>query len=218
MAAALHNPSTLPVLQGLVAYMILCAISWAQVPPPPPVPLGSDPSRVARKLAETREKLNRTHAVNATAQRAVQYSRLYVDRASKALRLGKPFVADRLLAAADALSHIADHQQHLRGGNGPKPPPGDIGDHLQRVYFRTRQAPYFLQQADDPEAKPFPKWARDFYQLATRAYERHDFVAADENAKCADEVVTALENLAQAASPARVPEPPPPPPPGGPRP
>jgi hypothetical protein len=98
------------------------------------------------------------------------------------LQADKPFVADRLVAAADSLSHIAGHQRHLRDEDRPKQPspPDDIAGHLWRVYFRTRQAQHFLQQANDPEARALPKWARDFYQLATRAYERHDRVAADE--------------------------------------
>lgn len=224
MAIPLHNPIALPILQSLVALAVVSGVAWAQmVHPPPPPPPGLDTDRVADRLTDLRRKVQGTHAADATAQRALQYSRLYLDRAKKALQADKPFVADRLVAAADSLSHIADHQRHLRDEDRPKqpPPPDDIAGHLQRVYFRTRQAQYFLEQANDPEAKALPKWARDFYQLATRAYERHDLVAADENAKCAEEVVKALENLAQAASPTKIPgppPPPPPPPPGGPRP
>jgi hypothetical protein len=115
--------------------------------------------------------------------------------------------------AADALLHVAEHQQHLRAADGPKgpSPAGEIRDHLQRVYFRTQQADYFLSQSHDSRAASFPKWARDFYQLAVRAYERKDLIAADENAKCAEEIVKALESLAQAASPANIPAPPKPP-------
>jgi hypothetical protein len=99
-------------------------------------------------------------------------------------------------------------------GGGPKgpPPAEEIKDHLQRVYFRTQQPDYFLQQSQDPRAASFPKWARDFYQLALRAYDRKDMIAADENAKCADELVKALENLAQAATPMNIPPRPPRPP------
>jgi hypothetical protein len=108
--------------------------------------------------------------------------------------------------AADSLLHIAEHQQHLHTGGGPNgpPPPPLTSDQLQRVYFRTRQADYFLAQSHDPRAASFPKWATDFYQLAVRAYERKDMVAAGENARCAEEVVKALESLAQAAASANV--------------
>ncbi len=46
-----------------------------------------------------------------------------------------------------------------------------------------------------------PEWARSFYQSAMADYEQKDFVGADENAKASEEVVKALENIAQAAMP-----------------
>ncbi len=194
----------------------LAAISvlfWMQAAPPgpprPPGPGGAD------RIADIRRKLSATKAVDVTAQRAVEYSREFLANAEKASRSGQSFQADRMAEAADSLLHVAEHQEHLRAGDGPAgpPPAAAVKDHLQRVYFRTQQADYFLSQAHDARAASFPKWARDFYQLAVRAYERKDFVAADENAKSADEIVKALENLAQAASPDLTPPPRPPQPP-----
>jgi hypothetical protein len=188
---------------------------WGQRPPQPGPPGPPKPpgSALSDHLAEVRRKLKYTNAVNLTAERALKYSRGYLDSAERALRSGQSFAAGRLAEAADALLHIAEHQQHLRTGGGPKgpPPTKEMKDHLERVYFRTQQADYFLNQSHDPQAASFPKWARDFYQVALRAYERSDMVAADENAKCAEEVVRALENLAQAAAPTLNPPPPPPP-------
>jgi hypothetical protein len=118
-----------------------------------------------------------------------------------------------MAAATTALLHVAEHQQHLRNGGGPKTPgPQEIEMHLHRVYFRTQQADYFLREAHESGAAPFPQWARDFYQLAVRAYDRREWVAADEDVKCAEEVTVALESLAQAAnesagSPPRPPRP-----------
>ena len=182
------------------------ALFWARGGPPGPPP---DP---ATRLAEIRTRVNATKPVDVTAQRALVYSRLFLASAEKDLRSGQSFKADRMAEAADALLHVAEHQQHLRAGGGPKgpPPAGPTADHLQRVYFRTQQADYFFQQSGDKRAAAFPQWARDFYQLAVRAHERNDLVAADENAKCAEEIVKALENLAQAATPGIGPPAPPP--------
>ncbi len=193
---------------GLLASVL--AFAWAQSQPPGPPPR---PGPLDRR-AELRRKLNSTTAVDITAQRALEYSRGFLASAEKASRSGQPFMADRMTEAADALIHVAEHQQHLRTGGGPKgpPPAADIQDHLQRVYFRTQQADYFSLQSHDPRVKAFPRWARDFYELAVRAYERKDLVAADENAKCAEEIVKALENLAQAATPTGAAPPPPKPP------
>lgn len=187
---------------------VMLAILWGQAEPPrPPQP---PEARLEVRLADLQRKLESTKAVNVTAQRALQYSRDYWDKAEKARRLGQLFRADRLAEAADALFHIAEHQEHLRTGGGPKGPSAleTLPDHLQRVYFRTQQADYFSHQSQSREAAAFPAWARDFYQLALRAYERRDGVASDENAKCAEEVVRALESLAQAATLAAIPPPP----------
>lgn len=184
--------------------------------PRPPHPPGPDANRTGTHLAEIRQRINETKPVDTTAERALEYSRSYLNKAEQALRARQVFVADRLIGAADALDHIAEHQQHLQTGPGPKGPPypQEMSEHLQRVYFRIQQSDYFFEQSHDTEAAGFPKWARDFYQLAVRANDRQDMVAADENAKCAEEVVKALENLAQAASPrpAGPPAPPAPPP------
>lgn len=197
----------------LLSVRLLCSQPG---PPYPPQPGPLDSRHVADHLADVRNNLERTNAVNATARRALEYSRSYLGRAQNALRSNRPFVADRFVGAADALRHVAEHQEHLRVTGGPKgpPPPPDLQRHLERVYFRLQQADYFLAEAHDPVAASFPKWARDFYQLAVSASGRNDPVAADENAKCAEEVVKALENLAQAATGQPGPPSPPPPPPG----
>jgi len=168
-----------------------------QQPPPPPVP-----PKPSDRLAEILRQAATTKAVDKTAQRALAYSRAFAESGEKRLQSGQSFAADRMAEAADALLHVAEHQQHLRTGVEPKgpPPPVPVEDQLQRTYFRIQQADYFLSQTHDARATSFPKWSRDFYQLAVRAYERHDLLAAGENAKSAEDIVRALENLAQAAA------------------
>ena len=207
--------AALRTIGGLGPLLFAVAWLWAQAGPPrPPKPPGPGPGG-AHRIEDVRRKLASAKPVDVTAERALAYSRVFLADAEKALRSGQSFRADRMADAADALFHVAEHEQHRRTGGGPAgpPPAAAIGDHLQRVYFRTQQADYFLSQAHDVRARSFPKWARDFYQVAVRAYERKDLVAADENAKSAEEIVKALEDLAQAATPAAIPAPAPPPPP-----
>lgn len=194
-------------------------LSAQRHPPRPPQPGPPDTQQVTRHIADIREKLERTPAPNTTSQRALAYSRSYLHRAETLLKAHRLFPAERTVAAADSLLHIAEHQEHLRTDSGPKDPPPlpEIRRHLERVYFQLQQADYFLTESHDRQAAPFPKWAHDFYQVAVKASEAGDAVAADENAKCAEEVVRTLENLAQAATEnaaADQPPPPPPPPPG----
>ena len=208
-----HFLMALPSRAGFVGCLpVVLAILWGQRAEPPRPPQPPKP-RLETRLADLRRKLDTTKPVDVTAQRALQYSRDYWTKAETAERAGQSFRADRLVEAAEALLHVAEHQQHLRTGGGPKGPPSppELQDRLQRVYFRTQQAEYFFDQSRSREAAAFPAWSRDFYQLASRAYERRDWVAADENAKCAEEVVKALENLAQAATPVSIPPPPRPP-------
>ena len=191
-------------MRGLIAYSTTAfVLLWLWAPPPPPPPVGRPPAPDPAKHVENiRGKLSSAKAIDRTAQRALAYSHNFLSSAEISLRSGQLFRADRLAAAADALLHVAEHQQHLRLRGGPKgaPPPDAIQDHLQRVYFRTQQADYFLNQSHDPRAHALPQWARAFYQLAVRDSERNDRVAADENAKSSDDIVRALENLALAAN------------------
>jgi hypothetical protein len=209
---------------------IVSGALWAQMPPPPPMdrPPARDERSFADRLADSRQKRDHTRAVDTTAQRALEYATVYLDRADKALKSGQPFVCGRLLSAADALRHVALLRERLHEPDptperdrhhgqdpvhdGDRPPgldhfhdggdgPPSSADALEWVYFRVQQADYFYEQSHDTEAKAFPKWARDFYQLAARDIDRRDLVAAEVNARCAEEVVRALENLAQAAAP-----------------
>ena len=166
------------------------------------------------RLREIRRKVDSTKAVDVTAQRALEYSRSFLTAAEKDFGMHREFLADRMGEAADALLHVAEHQQHLREIEGQKRilSADAIEDHLQRVYFRTQQADFFSQQTHNAQVAGFPKWSRDFYQLAVRAYERKDLVAADENGKSAEDIVKALESLAQAANPEIISSPPPKPP------
>ena len=181
-----------------IAALLLVPFLAAAVPPPPPHP----PQTWETRLADLKSRLGQMHPANITAQCATQFSRFYLEKATVAFRSKRAFAADRYLDAADSIFHVAEHQEHLRSKGGPPgpPPAADIADHLQRVYFRVKQSEYFLRQARDSHVSPFPKWAFDFYNLAQRGYGRGDMLAADENAKCAEEVVKALEDLAQAAA------------------
>jgi hypothetical protein len=194
---------------GLVALAMLTAAVciWPQPASPPAPP---------DHITDVKRKLQLLKPIDETAKRALEYGHTFLESAVKAKRGGKSFQADRLTDAADAMVHVAEHQAHLASGeSGPKGSPAlnSMADHLQHVYFRVQQANYFLMQSRDSRAAAFPKWARDFYQLAVQAYERRDQVSADENAKCAEEVVKCLEDLAQAATMTGPLPPPPPPPP-----
>jgi hypothetical protein len=203
---------------ALVFSLLFCGSVSGQPPRPPGPPPPPRPANFDDRLADLRRRIERQDVVDVSAQRALQYAERYAERAEKEKRAGRDAEADRIAAAAGAFLHVAEHQEHLRKGGGPpSPPPQEIKDHLQHVYFRTEQADYFSKEAHDEMAASFAQWARDFYQLAVRASDRREWRAADEDGKCAEEVTKALESLAQAANvrenrPGSQPPPPPAPP------
>jgi hypothetical protein len=77
---------------------------------------------------------------------------------------------------------------------------------LQRAYFRTTQADYFVRQSREADGPAYARTARRLYQLGRAAYDRGDYRRARRYADAVRNVIEALENLAQAAVP--VPEPP----------
>src|SRR5579872_642773 len=89
----------------------------------------------------------------------------YANRAEQIWRAGQPYIADRTLAGAEALVHASDHLEHLKDASGPPPPPAEaVSRHLADVYFRTREADYFLQEIHDGSASPLVSLARQYYQ------------------------------------------------------
>lgn len=176
-------------------------------PPPPPSP------HPAAQIPNLRQRLERLRPVNKQAEAAMQLSRYFLERAQTAEKAREPFLADRYAGAADAQIHIAERQQP--GNTEPMPPslpPEAIANHLERAYFRLQQAGYFESQSQDEHVKDLPQRGRRFYENAVQAYDKGDYVRAEQDIKCVDDTVRTLEELAQAASPLPPPAPPPPPP------
>jgi hypothetical protein len=170
--------------------ILACLAAHLAAQPPPPGGAEGVRNRLARVTAE-----------GPASKEMLTLAQFYLDR-SDAARRGSPFAAARYLASADALMHAAEHQQHSAQKSGPEPPDGpEINRHLDRVYFRLQQADFFVKQSADPRAQTIAGLARQFYQDALRALDRRETRSADENAKTVDELMRALENLAQATAP-----------------
>lgn len=213
-----------------VLVLSLCGMvlpAQVQEPPPPPPPHGPHGPRPPKpplgphpgeRLPELRRRFERLRPVNEAARTAIGLSGYFLQRAEQAETDNKRFQADRYASAADAQIHIADRQQHsgiepLAHARGSVTPREAVARHLERAYFRLQQAAYFLSQSRDAHAKDLPQTGRQFYESAAQAYDKGDYLQAEADAKCVDDTVRTLEELAQAASPMPPPSPPPPPPP-----
>jgi len=162
---------------------------------------GDDIERFEDRLQRLRWQFAQPQSPDPERQALLWHSGIYANKADQIWRTAQPYIADRTLAAAEALVHASDHLEHLKESPGPPPPPAEaVARHLAQVYFRTRQADYFLQEIRDNSASPLVSLARQYYQRAVQSYDRSDFRSADEYGKTAEELVKALESLAQAAT------------------
>jgi hypothetical protein len=194
-------------------------IGWTATSPAQPGPKGKekddkkgkkgdDLDRFGDRLERLRRQIAEPGAADPERQVLLSHSGIYADKADQLWRAAQPYIADRTLAAAEALFRASDHLEHLKELAGPPPPSaGEIPRHLAQVYFRTREASYFLQEIHDSAASPLLPLARQYYQRAVQSYDHSDFRGADEYGKTAEELVKALESLAQAATLAPQPTP-----------
>jgi hypothetical protein len=165
-------------------------------PPPPPFPL--DRVGVANEIARTRSQLSQAPPADATETEIFSEAGWCLTRAQGQLARNQVFSASRLAGAGVALADVFDRLQHRVGPPGPPPPPEqDLSQHLIEVYFRVRQADYFSQQSHDAKTKPLAALARWFYEKARQAFDQHKPAQAEEYAGAAEDVVRALEFLAQ---------------------
>jgi hypothetical protein len=161
---------------------------------------GDDIARFEDRLQRLRWQFAQPEA-DPERRTLLTWSGSYTNSAEQIWRTGQPYIADRTLAGAEALVRACDHLEHLKNPPGTPPPPAEaVSRHLADVYFRTREADYFLQEIHDSSASPLVSLARQYYQRAVESYDRSDFRAADEYGKMAEELVRALESLAQAAT------------------
>lgn len=163
---------------------------------------GDEIQRFQDRLDGLRRQLEYVRPADQERQTLLGHSGVYANKADQIWRAQQPYIADRTLAAAEALLRASDHLQHLANPPGfpPPPPAEDVVRRLGQVYFRTREADFFFQEIHDNAASPLVALARQYYQRAVQAYDRSEFRSTDEYSKTTEELVKALENLAQAAT------------------
>jgi hypothetical protein len=209
----MRGPRGLRVI-SISAILLVCILNFAwaeplqsQGTPPPPAPRGLpgprlDARAVDDHIQNVRRHLEEIKPKDQDCEMLLAVAHRNLGRAEEKVHANDLFVADRLVAASDAFLHAAEHPLHLEEGpKGPRPDAEEIANHLQRVYFRLQQADFFARTSGDEEAKQLPGVARKFYERSLGAYDKNDWLGADEFAKSADDTIRGLENLAQSATP-----------------
>lgn len=203
----------IPYLSALAVAAVI--ISWVttapaqsgvegeKAPKKGPGKKGAEVQLIPDRLDRLRRELQYARTADPERQTLLVQAGVFANKADQIWRTQQPYIADRTLAAAEALFHASDHLEHLTNSQQappPLPPAEATARHLAQVYFRTREADYFLQEIHDASASPLVTLARQYYQRAVQSYDRSDLRGADEYGKTAEELVRALESLAQAAT------------------
>jgi hypothetical protein len=133
------------------------------------------------------------------AKELVKKSRAYIARAETALANHHSAFAGPLSEAVDALSRAVDHV--VRSGDVTRtdyPSRQRLSDRLNTIGLRVQQANYFQKLGGDSTAKGLVGLAKRYNERARDAYRHGKRREADEYTATADEIVRALEYIAQA--------------------
>jgi hypothetical protein len=121
------------------------------------------------------------------------------------------YLLDRLESAMDDLLDASEHILESSDERGSRRETTDeenrrTAKDLERTYFRITQGDYFAEQSRESNATEYVLTARRLYQQGRAAYDAADYRRSRRLAEAAQEVISGLESLAQAAVP--TPEPP----------
>lgn len=175
-----------------------------------------DRRRAERRLLNLEVRAKKVTAPTGPADPLVflqQETRRLLDRCRTYVPSSYEF--DRILEAVDDLLDARDDLQ-ASTQDSPDRPNGNREDddnnqgatakRLERAYFRVQQAEYFARLSSDKQAPEYIPLSRQLYQRARSAYDAREYRRANKLASASTELVSVLENLAQAA--VRKPEPP----------
>ena len=155
--------------------------------------------RIEDQLARTRHRLDDVMLNSSDAKELVKKSRIYVARAETALANSHLAFAGPLSEAADALSRAVDHVVRSRDvTRNDYPNRQRLSDRLNAVGLRVKQASYFQKRGGDSTAKGLVGLAQRYNERAREAYRNGRRRETDEYTTTADEIIRALEYIAQA--------------------
>jgi hypothetical protein len=133
------------------------------------------------------------------AKELVKKSRVYIARAETALANRHSAFAGPLSEAADALSRAVDHVVRSRDVTRTDYPSRQrLSDRLDTVGRRVQQASYFQKLGGDSASKGLVGLAHRYKDRARDAYKHGKRRETDEYTTTADEIIRALEYIAQA--------------------
>jgi hypothetical protein len=171
-----------------------------------------DEQRKAESIQEILQQLSRLSSrANPLPESLFLHAQVsaLLDRARQAA--AGSYLFDRLESAMDELLDASQHILESSDQAGSRRDSTDEENRrtardLERTYFRITQGDYFAEQSRESNATEYVSTARRLYQQARAAYDAADYRRSRRLAEAAQEVISGLESLAQAAVPN--PEPP----------
>jgi|SRR5579883_748087 len=155
--------------------------------------------RIEAQLDRARHRIDDAMLNSSDAKELVKKSRIYIARAETALANQNFAFAGPLSEAAEALSRAVDHVIRSRDVTRTDYPSRQrITNRLDAVGLRVKQADYFQKLGGDSTAKGLVALARRYNDRARDAYRNGKRRETDEYTTTADEIIRALEYIAQA--------------------
>ena len=167
--------------------------------------------RAERRLSSLETRAGKiTTAPNSTElSEFLQHETLRLIERCRALLPSSSYRFDRTLEATEDL---LDSREELQAADRREAPSAkeekarsDTAKRLERAYFRVQQAEYFARLSGDKHASEYITFSRQLYQRARAAYDEREYHRANRLGSASRELVSVLENLAQAAVRERVP-------------
>jgi hypothetical protein len=160
-------------------------------------------------LRDVARKLNRRLRVSNPSEDNVFLNQRASEILNRANQARQDFYrCGRLVKAADHLLEASENVFEAREPDRDREDDDrkEAALRLQRYYFRVQQADYFAGLSGEEDAEAYVKRARSLYHRARSAYDSQQYHRARKLGEAAEDIVSALEKLAQAS--VRVPEPP----------
>ena len=161
-----------------------------------------------RQLDELSSRLNR-YATGGASSKEREFIH---ERVVGLLNRARQSVDDRYLFGRlrSAIDDFLDASEQIEDAMEDGPSRDDTQERaareLEDTYFDLMQGEHFARQSRDRQSKDYIRVGRRLYQLARVAYEQEEYAKARDLGEAAREIVSGLENLAQAA--VRIPTPP----------
>ena len=112
---------------------------------------GDELDRFGDRLERLRRQFAEPRPADPERQVLLSHSEVYANKADQIWRTAQPYIADRTLAAAEALLHASDHLEHIKAPPPPPPPPRrSPGISRRSIFALAKRITFFRKSTTTP--------------------------------------------------------------------